>query len=104
MVSLSPLWASSNGAFQITICSGFTFKTITIDENGKQLPDLPKMKMQKCAMCMAAGMSALLAEDYFVPNFEPLANSRADVKFISQVLKPSIRSYAPQSRAPPFLS
>ena len=55
---LSPVLAEINGNWQITICSGDSFKTITIDKNGEETPAAPNMRMHDCAFCAAANFTA----------------------------------------------
>lgn len=55
---LSPVLAELNDNFQITICSADTIRTISIDENGNEIPAPPTMRMHDCAFCAATDFTA----------------------------------------------
>lgn len=99
---LAPVLAEATGALQITICSGYSTRDITIDKNGKEIPQLPKKNMQNCMVCSVCHAAALtpvttiIAKD--TPAFTPI-----DIEgntFVFAQTPPR----AHQTRGPPALS
>lgn len=58
MVSATPVWVKSGNI--VEICSSFGTKTITIDENGQEIPAVPPSK-KHCAFCLTASSDLLAA-------------------------------------------
>ena len=98
---LSPVLAEINGDWQITICSGDSFKTITIDENGEEKPANPNMRMHDCAFCSAAHFTAAPAPEIFAP---VIVLPPVEITKSQQQPTPYKHKRAHAPRAPPILS
>ena len=98
---LSPVFAEINGNWQITICSFDSIRTVTIDENGKEVPQ-PNMRMHDCAFCANTDAKAI----------EPKLNKNALKTIQETQYKEWHKTTAPKlalkkahnTRAPPHLS
>ena len=99
---LSPLWASESAGFQIQICSGNTFQTITIDENGNEIPAKPTIRMHDCAFCAASLFTATPAQN----ELNSLPPGLSYIKYNTRENAPphSPKARAHRTRAPPTLS
>ena len=58
MAQITPLWMTKSNGFTIQICAGQDVRTITIDENGNEIPGLPAPKTKNCAFCTAGTHNA----------------------------------------------
>ena len=56
---LNPVIAAVTGATQITICSAFSTRTITIDKNGNEVPPIQNIRTRDCSVCAVAKAFAL---------------------------------------------
>ncbi len=103
MAQLAPLWATESGAFQIQICSGNTYKTISIDENGNEVPEKPTLRTQRCAFCATSTFTATPAvyADIFTPSRERI-KTRNDHQHETAFISEHGRAHA--TRAPPAFS
>ncbi len=107
LATITPLWAKNNAGTSILICTAFGSKTITIDKNGNELPDLPQIPAHaknNCALCLAASALATLPprSAHFALKTD---QSRASAVFtLAQNPITSPQSNANAIRAPPSLS
>ena len=54
LAQITPLWLKKTDGTSIQICTAFGIETITLDENGKKVPTLPKDIQNHCVMCLTA--------------------------------------------------
>ncbi len=55
LAQITPLWATQPSGTSITICSTLGSRTITIDENGDEIPSSPtqeKQTKEHCTLCL----------------------------------------------------
>ena len=57
MAQTTPLWLKKTDGTNIIICTAYGAETITIDENGNKVPNLPTDIKNHCAMCLVAAQS-----------------------------------------------
>lgn len=99
---LSPVLAAINGNWQITICSADSFRTITIDQNGDEIPATPNMRMHDCAFCAATSFTATP-----VQNNSLFSDTIEHTEYLNdgyEVLYTSKPHRAHQTRGPPIMS
>ena len=60
---LTPVLAAATGATQITICSGISIRTITIDKRGNEIPPIQNTRTRDCSICSVAKAFALEVHD-----------------------------------------
>lgn len=51
LTQITPLWLTQSAGTQLLICTAFGTKTITIDDNGREIP-LPVKPTNKCKACL----------------------------------------------------
>lgn len=101
MAHLSPVLAKIHGNWQITICAADSIRTITIDENGEEVPQ-PNMRMHDCAACNITQLTALTPKAFSTP---VLNVQKSQYKVWHQTTAPKIAlRTAHQTRAPPHQS
>lgn len=102
MASITPLWAMESGGLRIQICSGDAWKTITVDENGKQVPDKPQPRKHHCVFCANASLSGVEnAPALFIP---PPHTKQFHDSHKTSLTDNTPAKRAHQTRAPPVLS
>lgn len=103
MAQLSPIWASESSGLQIQICSGNTFQTITIDENGNEIPAKPSIRMHDCAFCAAVSFTGTIPQEN--KNITAVGLVHTSRVFNHDTFAPRLKTTrAHQTRAPPSVS
>lgn len=99
---LAPVLAEATGAMQITICSGYGSRTITIDQNGQQVPEIPQSLKKNCAVCALTHVAAITPT---ITRIEPVKHAivRIDIVSDTPLFKTQLAK-AHQTRGPPPLS
>lgn len=101
IASVTPLWIKSGTT--LTICSSFGTKTITLDENGKEMPAPTRIK-KTCAMCLNASADKALLETHNAEHgIHPYKSEKNPVTGQKRTLEPRTH-YAHSARAPPYFS
>jgi len=60
LAQISPLWAKDANGTPILICTAFGYETITIDENGNELPTPTSKAKNHCAICLNSSKHAYI--------------------------------------------
>lgn len=99
---MTPVLAEVTGAMQITICSGYGSKVITIDKNGEKVPEAPESLKKNCAVCALTHIAAIKPT---IVEIEPVKHTiaRIDIDSSTPVFK-TTPPRAHQTRGPPALS
>ena len=87
--------ALSRGGVTLVLCSGYGFRTVSLDARGTPIGPL-----HPCPDCLA-GLSAYIAPGQIVLALQSVAMRRVSM-FAAPALQPFSRAYVPRARGPPL--